>query len=140
MNIINAGLWAVANYDLALQPLVELRQKFATDNTSTQLKTSLDRVISVYLNDTSRDIHIASGLSTIAADRLIHDTLGDVTQTCHKAITCTDDPLIVELLGYTLILASLSNCGTAPWSRFAEVIHEHFDQKFPNPHLTGASA
>lgn len=139
MNIINAGLWAVANYDLALQPLVELRQKFAT-NTSLELKTSLDRVISVYLNDTSHNIHRASGLSTIAADRLIRDTLGDVTETCHKAVTCTDNPLILELLGYTLVLAAQSNCGTAPWDRFAKVIHEHYDQQFPNINLVGAPA
>lgn len=125
MDPINTALWALTNFDPALQHFAELREtltgRYSTDHL---LHISLDRVISVYLESQCATLRAASLLTTQEINADAARILGADNIHCviRVAVELTSDPLMLELAAYAMDLGSITNWGTAPWDRFTAAL------------------
>lgn len=122
-DVITAGLWALAGFDPALVHVAELREHFRHLPEEDQIRTAIDRLISVYVEGQCHELMRGAGITTPEASYHICQLPGldEVTQ---KAVSCTSDPLILEICGYAKYLGTLTAHGTAPWNRFAAVVND----------------
>lgn len=125
-DIITAGIWALAAFDPALVHMAELREHFTGLPEENQIRVTIDRLLSVYVEGQCRELVIGAGITTDEAHHLAAQRLGK--QATHEVIMqildCTSDPLGVEILGYAQHLGALTAHGPAPWNRFAAVIRD----------------
>jgi len=119
---VTAGLWALAGFDPALVHLAELRERFANLPEDDQIRITLDRLTSVYVEGQCHELERAAEITTEAlfASMTILDP-GTTPVTGH-ILDCTEDPLGLEILAYAARLGTLTAHGTAPWKRFAAVM------------------
>lgn len=123
MDPINAGLWALAGFDKTCGLLADLREDINTKHVNdVALVRSLDMLISIYLERAAEDL--AKGFDD--ADMVINDALPEawVKRIVGGCADLSDKPLLIEIAGYAMCLAALSNYGVAPWRRFAVIIEE----------------
>jgi hypothetical protein len=121
-DVISAGLWALAGFDPALVHLAELRERFAKLPEDDQIRITLDRLTSVYVEGQCHELIRAAEITTQAADLLAIERLTGADETARHILDCTSDPLALEICAYAMWLAVLTAHGTAPWKRFAGVM------------------
>jgi hypothetical protein len=119
---IAAGLWALSRFDPALVHLAELREHFARLPEGDQIRITLDRLTSVYVEGQCHELVHAAGITTEEADRLSQDRLPGAYDTTVQILECTDHPLALEICAYAIWLGVLTAHGIAPWKRFAAVM------------------
>lgn len=122
MDPINAGLWALAGFDKTCGLLADLREDIhAKHANDVALVRSIDTLISVYLEYEAEKLtrDLTGHIDEIIAEVLPADSLTSVVRDC---AALTDKPLLIEISGYAMHLAALSNYGQAPWRRFAAII------------------
>lgn len=131
MDVINAGLWALAGFDPALQHFAELREHLVDHPEDAPLRVSLDRALGVYLQAQTIQLFQDSGYSRESLDRLILAKCGasDVSIVIRDAASLTDDLLILDISGYAMYLTALTNWGVAPWNRFANTVNGLWHEK-----------
>lgn len=134
MDVINAGLWALAGFDPALQHFAELREHLRIHPEDSPLRVTLDRALGVYLEAQTLQLFKDGGMSTTSADKAILAVCGepDISITIRDAASLTDDTLILEIAGYAMFLAALTNWGAAPWNRFAATVNGLWHEKQKN--------
>lgn len=118
---INAGLWALAGFDPALVHFAELREHLAQLHEDHPTRVSLDRALSVYLEGQRQELLHVAGITS--DDSVVFDN-DDYSVTMIDVVTCTPDPLGIEIQHYALLLGVLTAHGNAPWKRFAAVMRE----------------
>jgi len=115
---VTAGLWALAGFDPALVHLAELRERFATLPEDDQIRVTLDRLTSVYVEGQCHELERAAEITTHSVPKLDPT----VTQVTEHILDCTSDPLGLEICAYAMRLGTLTAHGDAPWKRFAAVM------------------
>lgn len=122
---INAGLWALAGFDPALIHFAELREHLAQLHEDHPTRISLDRALSVYLEGQRQELLHVAGITRDSDIIVMADSqLPDYSVTMVDVVTCTPDPLGIEIQHYALLLGTLTAHGDAPWKRFAAVMRE----------------
>lgn len=131
MDVINAGLWALAGFDPVLQHFAELREHLRIHPDGSQPRVTVDRALGVYLEAQTRQLFEDSGYGQETVDRLVVAKCGGdtVSDTVRCAAAQTDDTLILEVAGYAMYLTALTNWGHAPWNRFANTINGLWHEK-----------
>jgi hypothetical protein len=120
---VTAGLWALAGFDPALVHLAELRERFAALQEDDQIRITLDRLTSVYVEGQCHELDRGAGVTTEEANNLITDRLaGAIFPVTCTILDCTSDPLGLEIAAYAMRLGVLTAHGDAPWKRFAAVM------------------
>lgn len=119
---VTAGLWALAGFDPALVHLAELRERFANLPEDDQIRVTLDRLTSVYVEGQCHELDRGAGVTTQEANKLITDRLEGIYGTTCQILDTTSDPLALEVSCYAMRLGALTAHGTAPWKRFTAVM------------------
>lgn len=125
---VTAGLWALSGFDPALVHFAELRERFAHLGEDNPSRISLDRALAVYLEGQCRELAAGAGITIDEASVQIIDRLGNTDTVFEQILTCTDDPLAIEVETYAMYLGVLTAHGDAPWKRFAAVIADCHSQ------------
>lgn len=134
---ISAALWSLSGFDPALVHLAELRERFIDlDPEEDQLRITLDRLTSVYVEGQCQLLLQGAGITTDEANLKVEQMIGDPSNVAVHVLACTSDPLAMELFGYALWLGSLTAHGNAPWNRYAAVMADCYHQRHPS--LAGA--
>ncbi len=128
---VSAGLWALSGFDKALVHFAELREHVGLLDEEDELRISLDRALSVYVEGQCRELLRGAGITIDEANIRVEETIGDPSPVAVHVLACTDDPLGMELFGYALWLGSLTAHGKAPWNRFAAVMADCHYQRHP---------
>jgi hypothetical protein len=115
---VTASLWALAGFDPALVHLAELRERFANLSEDDQIRVTLDRLTSVYVEGQCHELERAAGITTHG----FLDLDPTITAVTEHILDCTSDPLGLEICAYAMRLGALTAHGTAPWKRFAAVM------------------
>src|SRR5688572_18406412 len=90
---VTAGLWALAGFDPALVHLAELRERFATLPEDDQIRVTLDRLTSVYVEGQCHELERAAGITTHG----FLDLDPTITAVTEHILDCTSDPLGLEI-------------------------------------------
>lgn len=128
---VSAALWSLSGFDPALVHLAELRERVAHRDEEDEVRITLDRLVSVYVEGQCRELLIGAGITTDQANIRVEDAIGDPAEVALHVLGCTSDPLAMEIFGYALWLGSLTAHGTAPWNRFKAVMADCYHQKHP---------
>ena len=123
---ITAALWALSGFDPALVHFAELREHTNKLPEEHQLRISLDRALSVYVEGQCRELLVGAAITTDAANLLVEQEIGDPADVAFYVLACTDDPLGMEIFGYALWLGVLTSHGLAPWNRYKSVMADCF--------------
>lgn len=133
MDVITAGLWALAGFDPALQHFAELREHLRAHPADSQLRVSLDRALGVYLQSQCCTIADAVGASQRERDTAILNTCntddgvyanGAVAEATLNALLLTDDPLVLEIISYGMHLSTFTSWGPTPFRRLSAVLRD----------------
>lgn len=129
---ITGGLWALADFNKTCGLLADLREDvFIKHADNAALVRAIDMLISIYLEHEAEQL--AKDFED--ADKVIEAALPEesVKRIVENCADLTDKPLLLEICGYAMCLAALSNFGHAPWRRFAVLVAECVALRFRVP-------
>lgn len=127
---INGALWALCNFDPLLCHWAELRQGLYRDH---YMRPIIDQGIAMFLASRAESYHSSSARTLDEADIAMIDAYGEaqIAYTVEAAASLTDEPLMLEICGYTMIMGVSTNHGTAPWDRLAKFIDGCVAERHP---------